>query len=376
MLIKKYEISSREKWQHFLKGEDTGTMVSPLCDDWCLDIPYRWQLDEPEPFPQGHKAHTLSQQVSMAHICGWDPLFLAAIDFMPVDEKARSKVNTTTINNKQRSEYHIDTPYGILSQVTERNEITTGVVKEWLETENDYKKMLWLVRKAMSYDEVMAIEQGLALRKAVGNKGLLGTWVEPPIVFNVNRDDMYYHLTDWPELFSELHELTVALYLKKIDTLHKAGFDYLFYTMYGTEWFSPDFFRTWMLESTRRILGQWRDSGGYVVWHTCGHIAKFIEEGFYNELLPDVFETLSEPPTGNIPSLRWARERLDRRIATKGNVGLEVLLEGTEDDVRKSVDRVRDQTRGYRHIVGLSDDMLGNTPLTNALAFVDEARRT
>jgi hypothetical protein len=146
--------------------------------------------------------------------------------------------------------------------------------------------------------------------------------------------------------------------------------------MYGTDWFSPDFFRTWMLESTRRILGQWRDSGGYVVWHTCGHIAKFIEEGFYNELLPDVFETLSEPPTGNIPSLRWARERLDRRIATKGNVGLEVLLEGTEDDVRKSVDRVRDQTRGYRHIVGLSDDMLGNTPLTNALAFVDEARRT
>jgi len=42
---------------------------------------------------------------------------------------------------------------------------------------------------------------------------------------------------------------------------------------------------------------------------------------------------------------------------------------------REEVRRVREQTRGTRHIVGLSDGVLANTPLANALALVDEARR-
>ncbi len=54
------------------------------------------------------------------------------------------------------------------------------------------------------------------------------------------------------------------------------------------------------------------------------------------------------------------------------NVPLNVLLEGTPDDVRRAVARVKDETRGWRHIVGLSDDLLHATPLANALAFVEE----
>jgi len=100
-----------------------------------------------------------------------------------------------------------------------------------------------------------------------------------------------------------------------------------------------------------------------------------VELGFYNELKPDVFETMSEPPVGDLPSLRWARERLDPAIATKGNIPLNVLLEGTPDDVRREVRRVREQTAGWRHVVGLSDDVLKGTPLENARAFADEARK-
>ncbi len=52
-----------------------------------------------------------------------------------------------------------------------------------------------------------------------------------------------------------------------------------------------------------------------------------------------------------------------------------MLLNGTEEQVREEVRQVREQTRGARHIVGLSDDVLANTPLANARALVDEARR-
>jgi hypothetical protein len=77
---------------------------------------------------------------------------------------------------------------------------------------------------------------------------------------------------------------------------------------------------------------------------------------------------------GDLPSFAWARQRLDRAIITKGNTGVEVLLHGTQEQVRDAVHRVREQTRGYRHIVGLSDDILHDTPLSNCLAFVEAAR--
>ena len=54
---------------------------------------------------------------------------------------------------------------------------------------------------------------------------------------------------------------------------------------------------------------------------------------------------------------------------------LDVLLQGTEEGVRSEVRRVKEETQGYRHIVGLSDDILHNTPLANCLALVDEARQ-
>jgi len=70
-----------------------------------------------------------------------------------------------------------------------------------------------------------------------------------------------------------------------------------------------------------------------------------------------------------------ARERLSQAMVTKGNVPLNILLEGTTDQVRAAVRRVRQETEGYRHVVGLSDDLFKNTPLANARAFVDEARK-
>jgi hypothetical protein len=168
--------------------------------------------------------------------------------------------------------------------------------------------------------------------------------------------------------------LTVALAMKKLGTLKKAGLDYIFHAVWGTEWSSPGFFRKWVMGPSGDIINKWRSLGGFTVWHTCGHAEKFIEEGYYNQLMPDILESLSEQPEGDIRNLRWARERLDSGIVTKGNIRMDVLLQGTQDDVRAEVRRVRGETKGYRHIVGLSDDILHKTPLANAVAFAAEAR--
>ena len=76
-----------------------------------------------------------------------------------------------------------------------------------------------------------------------------------------------------------------------------------------------------------------------------------------------------------LPARLTASEKWKCFLQAKGNISLGIMLNGTETEVRAEVARVKEQTRGYRHIVGLSDDLLHNTPLRNSRAFVDEARR-
>jgi hypothetical protein len=367
-------LSVRDKWFRFLDGEDVGPMVSPLCDDWSLDEPYRWPYDGPDPFPPGSSYHTLSQQMAMAGICGWDPTFLAAVPFQPANVDARPIVKTMSIDGGERVEQCIHTPSGDLTHVQEVK-TSRRIVKDWLTTEEDYRRAIWLTEQQLDYDEDLAVEEGRRIREGVGDRGIVGTWYGPPIANLLNHDEMFYHMADWPERFEELHQVTYELVLKKVDTLRKAGFDYLFYCVSGTEWISPSLFRRYILESTRAIFARWRELGGFVLWHSCGQLKRFVEEGFYNDLGPEILETLSEPPVGDLPSLHWARKRLRDDITTKGNIPLGVLLNGTEDEVRGEVRRVKRETAGYRHIIGMSDDVFHNTPLHNCLALVDEARK-
>jgi hypothetical protein len=366
-------VTAREKWFRFLAGEDVGPMVSPLCDNWSLDVPYRWPYDEPEPFPPGDPQHALSQQMAMAAVCGWDPTFVTWVPLEPREPEARVQSEVSERDGRRHIEQRVRTPTGDLVQITEQA-AAQHVIKPWIESEEDYRRALWVTRQQMDCDEALTIREGRRLRDAVGEKGVLGTWVEAPSVNFCNREAMFYHQADWPETFDELHHATRKLLHHQAGILRKAGFDYLFYVVDGTEWINPQFYVTRYRDFTRDLLAKWRALGGFVLWHSCGRIRRFVEEGFYNEALPEIFETMSEQPIGDLPSLRWGRERLDPRIATKGNIPLDVLLRGTPDDVRREVRRVKEETRGFRHIVGLSDDILPNTPLANAEALVEESR--
>lgn len=366
-------LPAREKWRAFLVGQDVGPMVSPLCDNWSLDVPYRWPYDEPEPFPAGDLNHALSEQMAMAKVCGWDPTFLGAVGFVPRNADLQAQTRVEKIEGGTRSEYRTPTPYGDLTQIVEQKK-TQHVVKQELATQEDYRRKTWVLRGELDYDEDAPIAQGLRLAQGIGDRGVLGTWFGPPYGL-LNHDEMFYHMADWPDACLEMMDAYRMLELKRLRTLRKAGFDYLFYIVEGTEWLSPDFLEQHVLPDAIEQIRLWRELGGFVLWHTCGKGKAMIESGFYNKCLPEIFETCSEPPVGNLPSLKWARERLDRRIATKGNVPLNVLLNGTPEQVRDQVRRIRRETAGYRHIVGLTDDILANTPLANALAFVEEARR-
>ena len=367
--------SARERWLAAVKGENVGPMVSPLCDDWALDIPYTWPFEEPDPFPPGHPTHSLSQQMAMAGFCGWDPTFLAGVAFPPQNSAVNGETTSRAVGDVTRHEYRVQTPYGDLTNVWESS-VSNHTIKALLADEADYRRMAWLTQQQMDYDEATPIAEGKVLRHAIGDRGVLGVWFSPPIDGSVNGDEKFYHLADYPDAVSELWQAQKALAFKKLETYRAAGYDYLFYCVSGTEWGSPDYFQQYVLEDTREILRRWRALGGFILWHSCGLIKTFVERGFYNDpgLRPEIFETMSEPPVGDLPSLKWARERLDPSIITKGNMPLNILLNGTPEDVRADVRRIKSETAGCRHVVGLSDDVLRSTPLANCRAFVEEGK--
>lgn len=368
-------MTGREKWTRFLQGEDVGTMVSPLCDKWCADVPYQWTQDVPEPFPESSCHASLSEQLEMAARFQWDPLFLAAINFRSNNRDCHETVTQEDRGNGvMRITTSIQTPFGPLVQIQDNNGGTLGLVKDFLSEEEDFQKMLWYTQQMLDFDEADALAQGKKLVEAVGDKGMLGTWIAPSALM-ADISVLFFHVADYPEAFESLLEVRKRLLRKQIDLYRQAGFDYLFYVIPGTEWISPDFFREWMYDEVQDTIAHWRAMGGFTVWHTCGLERFFMEAGFYNEIQPDIFETLSEPPVGNLPSLAWGRQQLRPEIITKGNIPLEVALQGTPEEVRRKVQYVLDAAKGFRHIVGFSDNILPGTPCENLKAFVDEARK-
>jgi len=363
-------MTGRDRWKNYLAGKEGVPLVSPLCDKWSVgDMPYGWKGEGPEPFPPGESNHQLCGQWMMAHTFGWEPLFLAAIDFQPRDKSLATKISA----HESKTVSIIHTPEGDLQRIDQHNGTTRRCLKDYLETEGDYEKMLWYTQQTQDFDREDALAQGRKMRRVVGDAGMLGTWVDLCVLMT-DIQALFFHCMDFPEAFEALCIARRERQRKQLALYREAGFDYLFYVVPGTEWVSPDFFWEWMQEEIKTNMAWWKSQGGFTVWHTCGHAKAFLEQGIYNEMMPDVFESLSEPPVGNIPSLAWARQRLDERIITKGNLSLELLLTGSEGEVRQAVRRIKGETAGYRHVMALSDNILSGTPARNLRAFVEESR--
>jgi len=97
--------------------------------------------------------------------------------------------------------------------------------------------------------------------------------------------------------------------------------------------------------------------------------------GYYNQMGIDLFETLSPPPVGNVADLARARRILDPEMCTRGNLGLDVLLQGTPDDVAQATMKILDATKGFKHIVAASDYLFYDIPLENVQTVVATVER-
>lgn len=153
-----------------------------------------------------------------------------------------------------------------------------------------------------------------------------------------------------------------------------AGADFVFLGGPGSEMLSPRLYEEYLIPDSKSITDYIRSLGGHTYTHICSPIQPFLDMGFYNRMGSDLFETLSPPPVGNVKSLAKARQILPKEMCTRGNIGLDVLLNGTVEDIEKLTIDIIDATRGYKHMIAASDYLFYDIPLENVKAIVKTAQ--
>ena len=153
--------------------------------------------------------------------------------------------------------------------------------------------------------------------------------------------------------------------------VYKAGADFVFLGGPGAEMISPSIYEDFIIPDSKIITDAVHAMGGLIYSHICSPIEPFLTMGFYNRMGLDLFETLSPPPVGSVACLKTARGIIDENICTRGNVGLDVLLNGSAEEIEKATLDVLDATRGTKHMVAASDYLFYDIPLENVKVLMD-----
>ena len=185
-----------------------------------------------------------------------------------------------------------------------------------------------------------------------------------------------YLLADHTDLFERLFEVEAKTNFVFAECAATAGVDFMRGSINGLELFSPEIYERYFIPQARALYEfiHARNMKGWI--HTCGYKRELISMGVYKKMDVDVLETLSHPPLGDVADLRKARAELGSDIVTRGAVNVDLFYEKDLDIIQNRCKTVVQETRGYRHMIGDSNDSFPPYPMDNIRALVDEVQKS
>lgn len=363
-------ISTREKMLKLLRKEDIDEfIVSPVVEsDFAASITGR-------KFPS--EVTDYDPYFYAAEECGYDPIFQVTYDLGNCDPQLKIKVDIIEKTETFIKRKHLlETPRGNLKYLSKEE---VGLVPFGVEVppldEKFFKILEWYFEKIASSNMDHITSESEKLVRMVGDKGLTRIEVGNTAELAFARyPELLLGYMGNPELY--LHTMDVYFEAQKVlmKAALNAGVDLIYASGVGTEMTSPEMFSETFLPFLTKQRQFTQEHRGYFFYHSCGHTKDFIERGYYNQIAPDIFETLSPPPEGKISDLRKARQSLIPEICTKGNVSCELIRTGSHEEITETTKAVIDSTAGYRQMVGLADSVLYGTPPENLRCMVDAVR--
>jgi uroporphyrinogen-III decarboxylase len=179
-----------------------------------------------------------------------------------------------------------------------------------------------------------------------------------------------------PEPYRKVCDEICEVNIEMLRAVLGCGADFVFLGGPGAEMMSPALYEAYMVPDSQMLSRAVHEAGGLVYSHICSPIEPFLSRGYYNQMGIDLFETLSPPPVGNVADLAEARQILDPQICTRGNVGLDVLLNGSVEQVVAATRAVLEATAGSKHMVAASDYLFYDIPTENVRAMVDTVKQS
>ncbi|MCK5130145.1 MAG: hypothetical protein KAQ68_09840 [Clostridiales bacterium] len=283
----------------------------------------------------------------------------------------KSKKNGDTIT----SEHILETPVGNLT----RKEVETKIkgtfqTKYAIKNKEDFKVMEYYISALCDVDFTEVTNKTREISQQVGGKGALSVqWPVQPYEFFCFPDTVetvFLH-NDYLERCQKIMNDIVEIDKKLFKAVALGGADFIFLGAPAAEMVSPYIYEKLIVPYSQIVTEAAHEQGLLVYSHICSPIEPFLTKGYYNQMGIDLFETLSPPPVGNIISLEDAFSKIDPNICTRGNIGLDVLLNGTTNDVREKTFEIIESAIGRKHIVAASDYMFYNTKEENVRAMAD-----
>lgn len=343
----------------FKNSERPGIMVSPVVDelfvsgvvgkDWLHEVSW-------------------ADQVSVAQTCGYSPFFLihGVLDYSEEDSRLKwtEEIVDRTADSITRR-LSLQTPRGVLTQVvTQQKKTAASLRKSAIQSTEDYGAAMWYLEKIAQCRST--IENRVQEAKAaVGDAGLVQIFAFQPFESYalLDYDEMILHQIDFPDLHADFKKLVFDCSLHIIETALNAGCDSIYFGSPGTETLSPAMWAEEFLDSSVAYEELIRRLGGISYFHLCGKIQRLLDLGILQVICPDILESFSPQPEGDVNSLSAARQAFPAEVCTKGNLSLDLLLRGTPQDVYQAArDAVRG-VEGYRHVLSSTCSLLRDTPV-------------
>ncbi|MBE6731112.1 MAG: hypothetical protein E7564_05445 [Ruminococcaceae bacterium] len=156
----------------------------------------------------------------------------------------------------------------------------------------------------------------------------------------------------------------------------KGGSDFVFLGGPGSEMISPTYYEEFLVPYSKIVTEMAHKEGLLIYSHICSPIEPMLTKGYYNQMGIDLFETLSPYPVGNVKSIEDAFSKLSPEICTRGNIGLDSLLNETPEQIYEKAWHILEMTKkmGRKHILAASDYMFYDTKTENVHAMCKATR--
>lgn len=289
---------------------------------------------------------------------------------------------TVTPDGKRRLVRRLSTPRGDLEAHFLEQPLLGGAQTKFLVTEEDDLPLLeYYLYSLLECRDFSPITRAVReIRRQVGEDDALDIqWAMQPyeLLGFPNVLDTAIFALECQETFRRLMDKILQLDARLLPAVAAGGADLVFLGGPGAELISPAYYEKFLVPYSQAVSAMAHQQGLLIYSHICSPIEPMLTMGYYNQMGIDLFETLSEPPVGNVKSLQDAFSKLDSTICTRGNIGLDRLLAASPEEIQDMSFHILETARrlGRKHILAASDYLFYNTPEANIHAMCRAVRQ-